>query len=341
MKKNFYLASLIIFTLIFGSQNISFAEEILIEASGDYIIDLRVDETFASGTARAREDAGRQAIDKAGVYIQAYSKTVDLALESDEVRTVTAHLLKIQDEAVYAESAGENLLKITVNIKALVDNDINDEILKTLMQDKQSLEEATEKYLALQKQYDELQSQMENLKQNYSNSNVKQKAEIRQAVAQNSKYFEAVQALERGNDFYLRKEYQKAKASYLSALQLNPNSAEAYNNLGNTYVALKNYSEAENCFVNAVNLNPNDARIHNNLGGIYILSNLYDEAIKEYTWAIKFNPNQPIFYYNRALAYYQEKSYKKALADLERAIELDPNDIDAKNLYTKINKKLN
>ena len=78
-----------IFAVIFAAAIIfscstSFAEE-LIEASGTYVMDSRLDETPASATSRAREEAKRAAIEKAGVYLQSYSKTVDLALVEDEV----------------------------------------------------------------------------------------------------------------------------------------------------------------------------------------------------------------------------------------------------------------
>ena len=80
------------------STSTALANERLIEASGEYVMDSRLDETPASATARAREEAKRAATEKAGVYIKSYSKTIDLVLDTDEVRTIAARLLKIQDE---------------------------------------------------------------------------------------------------------------------------------------------------------------------------------------------------------------------------------------------------
>ena len=133
-----------IFAVIFAAAIIfscstSFAEE-LIEASGTYVMDSRLDETPASATSRAREEAKRAAIEKAGVYLQSYSKTVDLALVEDEVETVAARLLKIQSESSDVEVVEKNLLKFTVTIKALID-ELDENDLKAMMQNKQSLAE--------------------------------------------------------------------------------------------------------------------------------------------------------------------------------------------------------
>ena len=155
-----------IFALIFAvaiifSCSTSFAEE-LIEASGTYVMDSRLDETPASATSRAREEAKRAAIEKAGVYLQSYSKTVDLALVEDEVETVAARLLKIQSESSDVEVVEKNLLKFTVTIKALID-ELDENDLKAMMQNKQSLAEETRKYKELQKEYDALKKQMDYL----------------------------------------------------------------------------------------------------------------------------------------------------------------------------------
>ena len=81
------------------NNNLVFAKEVEIVASGDYIMDSRLDETPASATARAREEAKRHAVEQAGVYVQSYSKMINFELSYDEVTTIAARLLKIQDES--------------------------------------------------------------------------------------------------------------------------------------------------------------------------------------------------------------------------------------------------
>lgn len=327
--------------LIFGLNcQVTFAKQEIIEASGEYIMDSRLDETPASATARAREEAKRAAVEKAGVYLQTYSKMVNLQLDYDEVKTVAAQLLKIQDEKTKIEPYQDNLLKFTVTITALVE-DNNEEILKTIMQDRNSLEEAVERYKKLQAEYDALKQQMDELKQNYNAAGNSQRAQIKNAVAQNNKYFNALLELEQGNNFYFQKDYQNAIQAYSRAINLNPNFAEAYNNRGNSYFQLQNYSQAAQDLQTAANLNKFDARIHNNLGSVYLLQNQYDVAINEYTQAINLNPNLFTAYYNRSLAYCYAGKFQEALPDAQRAMQLNPSSVEAKELYNQILERLN
>ena len=332
--KKFLGITILIFAL---SCQIVFAKQEIIEASGNYIMDSTLDETPASATARAREEAKRAAIEKAGVYLQSYSKMVNLELDYDEVKTVAAQILQIQDEQRKIEPYQDNLLKFTVTIKALVDTN-DEERLKTIMQDKNNLEEATERYKKLQAEYDALKNQMEQLKKNYNSANA---AETKKSVAQNNKYFDALLELEQGNNFYFQKNYQSAIQAYSRAINLNPNFAEAYNNRGNSFFQLQNYSQAVQDLQTAVNFNNFDARIHNNLGSAYLLQNLYDAAINEYTQAINLNKNIFTFYYNRALAYCYKNNFQAALPDAQRAMQLNPASVEAKNLYNQILGRLN
>lgn len=326
--------------IVLTSANNSFAKEELIEASGSYIMDSRLDETPASATARAREEAKRNAIEQAGTYIETYSKMVDLELTQDEVKTVAAQFLKIQEESSHIKVIQDNLLEFTVTIKALVD-DNNESVLKTIMQDKQNLEELTRRNTELQKQYDELKRQMEDLKQQYNSANDEEKIILKQAVNQNNEYFNAVQELERGNEYYSRGDYVKALEFYNHAIQLNPQSAEIYNNRGNAYAALGQYEKAVQDLKKASILANNRAEIHNNLGSVYLLLKLYNEAMQEYTTAIELNPNYAEAYYNRSIIYYYQARYNEALPDAKRALELDKNDSAIKDLYNKIIRKLN
>lgn len=340
MKNLFYVCGLVLaFVGLFIDGGKVFAKQEVIEASGSYVMDMQLDETAANATARAREEAKRAAVEKAGVYLQAYSKTVDLALDYDEVRTVAAQLLKIQGEKRKTNIIDENLLEIVVTIEALVD-DNNGEVLKAMMQDKQSLEESTRKYQELQKEYAELKRQMDEIKQRYTAPNAEQRRELVKAVAQNTEHFNAMQEWEAGNNFYRQGEYRKALEAYTRAADLNQTSAEIFNNRGNTYVALGQYQSALNDLQRANSLLKDDARIHNNLGSVYLLLKRYDSAVAECTAAIRLNPNFAEAYYNRGLAYAYLGRYRDALPDAKRALELNPTDADSQDLYNKINSRV-
>ena len=356
MKKFFTIV--VVLAVIF-SGSVALASEKLIEASGEYVMDSRLDETPASATARAREEAKRAATEKAGVYLQSYSKTIDLVLDTDEVRTVAARLLKIQDESNQVEVIEKNLLKFTVTIKALVD-ELDENILKSMMQDKETLEELTRKNKELQEKYDALNQQMKNYRQEFDTVDDARKLEIKKEVARNSEKFSAVDELNKGNDFSARKDYAQALAAYdraiildsqlaeaynnrgiikyelgqfseaindyISAISLKKNYADALNNRGTVYAALNQFQNAASDFQAALKINNKSATYHNNLGSAYLSQNNSAAAISEYTLAIELNPNFVDAYYNRAVAYYSQKDLTNALRDLNKASILNPND---------------
>ena len=366
MKKFF---SIVIALAVILTCATSSATEKLIEASGSYVMDSRLDETPASATARAREEAKRAAVEKAGVYLQAYSKTINLEFDTDEVRTVAARLLKIQDESSNVEVVENNLLKFTVTIKALIE-DNQDEVLKTMMQDRQSLEEMTRKYNELQESYDALNRDMEKYKRDFNTANDTQRDEIKKEVARNTEKFSAVDELARGNELAFSKKFTQALEAYDAAIKLNPQLAEAYNNRGivrydmgefsaaiddyttainlkpnyaealnnrgNAYAALERFAEAERDLTAAVKLKDNSAVIHNNLGSVHLSQGKFDAAISEYERAIQLSPRYAEAYYNRAIANYGKKNFLQALSDAMQAMTLNPNDSAARTLYEKI-----
>lgn len=365
--KNFF-GLIVALAMILGCST-SFAAEKLIEASGEYVMDTRLDETTASATARAREEAKRNAVEKAGVYLKSYSKMIGLELVEDEVETVAARLLKVQEESSNIEVIENNLLKFTVTIKALVD-DLSDADLKSLVRDRQALDDAARKYKALQEEYDALKIQMEQLKSEFNSANDAQKEEIKKQVARNSKNFSAVDATARGNEFYFAKNYAKALEAYDEAVMLNPNYAEAYNergivkyelgqyaeavsnytmaiklranfvdalnNRGNAYLALGQFQNAAQDLQAALKLNDNNAICHNNLGTVYYSLKNFDAAIQEYTRAIRLNPACAEAYYNRGAIYYGQKKYAEALADVKMSLSLNLSDNATRDLYEKI-----
>ena len=366
MKK--FFAVIIAFAIVLSTAT-SEADEQLIEASGEYVMDSRLDETAASATARAREEAKRVAIEKAGVYLQSYSKMVDLVLEEDEVRTVTAQLLKIQDESSDVEVLEKNLLKFTVTIKALI-SEVDESTLKTILNDRQTLDELTRKNKELQEKYDALNRQMAKYRNDFDSVDDAQKIEIKKDVERNTKKFYAINEFSKGNDFSFRKNFPRALAAYDAAIELDPQLAEAYNNRGivryelgqfsaaiedytaavrlksnyadaflnrgNAYAALEQFQSAENDFRAALKLNDKSAAAHNNLGSLFVFKEMFDSAVDECTRAIRLNPNFADAYYNRAVAYYGLGDYSKALNDAQKSLQLNPLDPAARDLYERI-----
>jgi tetratricopeptide (TPR) repeat protein len=97
--------------------------------------------------------------------------------------------------------------------------------------------------------------------------------------------------LKRGEDFSGTHQYDRAIADYTTAIQLNPEFAEAYNDRGFAY---------------------------------YLKGDV-ERAIADYTRAIELRPNYPKAYNSRGVAYMAHGyGSAKSVPDFDRAIALDP-----------------
>ena len=321
---------LLIFAVIIGNAATVFAAPEIIEASGSYVMDSLLDETLAAGTARAREEAKVAAVEKAGVYVKSYAVMKNLELDYDEVRTVSAQLLQIQDEKRSVEVVEENLIKITVTIQALVEVD-NDAVLKEIMRDRQALEESARQYSELQKEYEALKREMAELKARYGAATDEQKAELKKSAEQNAERFSAAQELEAGNRFYLLAEYSAALECYNRAAALNPDSAEIYNNRGLAHYHLNQLEKAVADFSRAVEINSAFARAYNNRGIARHAAGHVELAILDYTKALALEPRFGYALNNRGNAYAAAGQNQNAVADLQAAAEILSNRAEVRN----------
>ena len=313
MKNVIRLAIAMLLSLAMFLPNSVSAESEIIEADGDYVMDSRLDETAASATARAREEAKRNAVERAGVFVQAYSKTKNLVLEEDEVKTITAHLLKILDEKNSVEVLQDNLLKFTVHIWAEVDAS-DPQQLQALMSNRNLIDEMTARNNELQRQYDALKRQMEELKTQYDSASDSRKAELKRAAAQNDERFKAMQELEK---------------------------VYALNNRANAYAALGQYQNALDTLLAALEMKSDMPELHNNLGSVYVSLNRLDDGLREYNEALRLNPNYADALFNRGCIFYRQERYADALKDAEKATRFKPDDVAVRQLKEHAKAKLN
>ena len=128
--------------------------------------------------------------------------------------------------------------------------------------------------------------------------------------------------------------YDEAIRCYKEAIELNPNNAIAYYNLGVAYsLGLQYYDEAIKCYNKAIELNLNDADLYYNLGFAYSVGmEDYDAAIECYNKAIELNFNDADAYFDLGDAYLEgNQDYDNAIKYYKKAIELNPNYADAYN----------
>ena len=98
------------------------AEERVVDATGSYLIGDGPNESIEVAKDRAREEAMRLAAEKAGVYVESYSKINNESLTEDEVRVIAAQVLRIQKEEMTPEIIEKNHIKWTCAISAVIDS---------------------------------------------------------------------------------------------------------------------------------------------------------------------------------------------------------------------------
>ena len=142
----------------------------------------------------------------------------------------------------------------------------------------------------------------------------------------------AVLANKCGIAYHQMLDLRNAKRWYQKAIKLNPQYAEAINNLGTVYYAEKSYRRAIDQYKKALRVNQS-ASVLSNLGTGYFARKQYDDAMKSYQEALALDPNvfehrgsqgsvvQERSVEDRAkFEYYMAKTYAKAGA-FERALQ--------------------
>jgi predicted O-linked N-acetylglucosamine transferase (SPINDLY family) len=106
----------------------------------------------------------------------------------------------------------------------------------------------------------------------------------------------------RGIVLHAMQQYAAAVESYEQAIALNPEGAEAYNNRGNSLHSLQQYQAALDSCDQAIALRPNYAEAWNNRGNALQKLDQYEQAVASYDKAIQLQPEYADAYSNRGNA---------------------------------------
>jgi Tfp pilus assembly protein PilF len=101
-------------------------------------------------------------------------------------------------------------------------------------------------------------------------------------------------------------------------------SAEFYFERGNEHYIKGNYQSAIDDYSQAIKLDPEDAGAFNNRGSAYHNLKQDERAIEDYDQAIELDPQYAVAFNNRGYAYHDLKQDERAIEDYDQAIELDP-----------------
>jgi len=124
------------------------------------------------------------------------------------------------------------------------------------------------------------------------------------AVKLNPQYAEAINNL--GTIYYANKSYRRAITQYRRALAITPDAASILSNLGTAYFARKNYAEASAMYEKALKLDP-DVFEHRGTNGVLLVERSVDERAK--------------YHYYVARMYAKDGQNERALLYIRKALE--------------------
>jgi len=124
-----------------------------------------------------------------------------------------------------------------------------------------------------------------------------------------------------------------AEQLYLTALQLDPDSAEAHHNLGTALVQLNRLEESIVHFEKAIGIRPDSPETLTNLGNVLARLNRLEQSIAQFEKALEVSRHSAEPYlracYNMGVSLQALNQHKEAIPHYARAIAIKPNYIEA------------
>ena len=134
----------------------------------------------------------------------------------------------------------------------------------------------------------------------------------------------------RGDILMARKMYREAIEKYREGAA---NSAVLANKIGIAYHQVLDLDSAKKNYERAIKLNPNYAEAINNLGTIQYARKSYRRAIAEYNKALRITPESASILSNLGTAYFARKNYELAFATYQKALQIDPEVFEHRNTH--------
>lgn len=125
-------------------------------------------------------------------------------------------------------------------------------------------------------------------------------------------------------------QFRQAKESYERALKVDAREVRAMNNLAHLLIETEeDIPLAIRLLKQAVQLRPDFAAAWDNLGWAHYKSKDYGQATDYFKMALSQDPNNASAHYHRGLAYLRKEDYSRARAHFEKVVRLDPRHANA------------
>ena len=124
---------------------------------------------------------------------------------------------------------------------------------------------------------------------------------------------------------------ESAIDSYKQAVKIKPDYSEAHFNLGNVLHKKGSLDAALDSYSQAVKIKSNHAEAHHNIGVIMLKKYAFGEAIESYKQAVKIKPNYAEAYNNMGSALEGNGDIGAAIESCKHALRIKPNYAEAHN----------
>lgn len=138
-----------------------------------------------------------------------------------------------------------------------------------------------------------------------------------------------------GMSYIKLRRYQEAIAAFKKAVQLNPNSAESYNNLGICFYYLGQYEEARKHYQMSIKVDSNYFRAYSNLGILLGEMGHYEESLEMLESAIQINPDYFVGYKNLAVTYHSMGKPEQIIPLFKTYLKRNPQDFGEVQQFLK------
>jgi tetratricopeptide (TPR) repeat protein len=135
--------------------------------------------------------------------------------------------------------------------------------------------------------------------------------------------------IRRGNAERKNGNYSLAIDLLNRAVEADPKSKGAWNDLGLAYLDSRLDGLAINAFQKQIEVNPYDAYAYNNLGRVFLRQRKYEEAAKSFNKQIEIDPLDKFAHANLGTVFMEQHKYADAVPELERAASLTPDSAGA------------
>ena len=245
----------------------------------------------------------------------------------------------LRREIEYAIDTGRNIIPFVTDGFDFYANEIKLQLTGKLA--------ALSGYNALNAPYDFLEEAFVRLREQYLNQPTKHvtlasipaqdQAFVRQTVSQAEAFRNFVPQFLTAEQYFNRAysrpptDYAGQIGDYTSAIQLNPQYADAFNNRGFARFNLGDMDGAIADYDAAIWLNPHFTIAFVNRGNAYARKGNLAQAAADYSSAIQLSPSDDRIYFSRAVTRFSSGDIDGAIADYNSVIQLNPQNADAYN----------